>query len=120
LFFLKPQPRIGRYEHIVRIESSDNIEHPEADEVEFTVPPELLAKPTRRKPEPGLMRSLALAVVVGVMLGLFLWFFKPTPRNAEATPIRPPMKLQNATRTNHPVDLFELPEWDESAAARKK
>jgi hypothetical protein len=92
------------------------------DDVGFEVHPDYLARPRRKPPEPGLFRVLGIACGVGVALGLALYYLKPTPRSAEARPSVLPQKMMNAAPTPAPgakVELFELPEWDESAHARQ-
>ncbi len=100
---------------------TDDADHPDsADDVGFEVSQDYLARPPRKPPEPGLMRTLFIAMLVGVTLGTVLYYFKPTPRSAEARPAVLPPKMMNAAPTPSAtsVDLFQLPEWDEAAYQR--
>ncbi len=95
------------------LRDDDSIDH-----VGFEITPDYLARPRRKPPEPGLMRTLFVAMMVGVSMGVVLYFFKPTPRSAEARPSILPSKMMNTTTEK--VELFQLPEWneEESPAAR--
>jgi hypothetical protein len=89
--------------------------HESVDEVEFHYPTDRLARRPKRKPlEPGFGRTLGLAALAGVGLGIGVYFFKPEPRTAVASPRSDgPVK-----QYSEPRGLFDLPEWDERAYHR--
>ncbi len=97
-------------------DSQDDAGQHSLDDVGFEYPPERLARvyaprPKRKPLEPGALRSLSLAAMVGVGLGAGIYFLKPEPRSANASPILSPADIKRPAK----VQLFELPEWDEAA-----
>jgi hypothetical protein len=94
--------------------------HDSVDEIDFVPPRDALAR-TRvtRGMEPGLLRSLGVAMVTGTLLGAAIFYFKPEPRGARANPIQsPPVRIAPAPIEPQKVELFELPAWDEAAHQR--
>ncbi|MBC7783102.1 MAG: hypothetical protein H7144_04615 [Burkholderiales bacterium] len=128
---MKPHPRrkSGVWETPQAPAATPPLADSEADEIEFAPLRDVFARPVRRPVEPGVLRSLLIAAVVGVGMGLFLWFFKPGPKSAEAAPVYEP-KLMNTrsipwhtSATPAPTGksasgLFQLPEWDQAAFER--
>lgn len=94
------------------------------DEIDFVPPPVAFGRlrPGQRPMEPKVVRSLGVAVVVGAVLGTAVFYFKPTPRSASANPIPMPMTIEPRETTpapaKKPVELFELPEWNENDPPR--
>jgi hypothetical protein len=97
--------------------ASDDVMAESVDEVEFAYPTDRLARrrPPRKPLEPGFGRTLTLAALAGVGLGVGAYFFKPEPRNAIASPPNPDAPVRHYAE---PKGLFELPEWDEAAYRR--
>ncbi len=93
----------------------------ENDEIDFRPVKDLLRQNVRRPVEPGVWRSLVIAMIVGIGMGLFVYYFKPGPKPAEAAPRFGPqmMNVQTVPQSGK-GDLFELPEWDEAAYQRDR
>lgn len=97
-------------------DDADSASTESVDEVEFSYPTDRLARRPARKPlEPGFGRTLGLAALAGVGLGIGVYFFKPEPRSAVAAPPAPDAP---AKHYSEPKDLFDLPAWDEEAYRR--
>ena len=101
----------------IRLSDEENVE------VDFSPLEDVFARSVRRPVEPGVWRSLVIAAVVGAGMGLFLWYFKPSPRAADAAPVFAPKMMNVESTPSTPSapakpDLFQLPTWDEAAYER--
>lgn len=101
-------------------DADETPQHESIDEIDFVPPRESLARTRsgprsiRRSMEPQVVRSLGIALVVGAVLGTAIFYFKPTPRAANANPLPMVNEPREPAPVKKRVELFELPEWNEN------